>query len=80
MSRLPSHGFTFGSPPKLQGHETLQLQLSATVAVICQLGVAARGARSPETATKQMSVATSIRITGASWQSGILPDISDFEG
>src|SRR5215831_2680931 len=43
MSRLPSHGFRFGSPPKLHGHEIVQLQLSATVAVTCQLGSAARG-------------------------------------
>src|SRR5579862_7333344 len=44
MRRLPSHGFLFGSPPKLQGHEIEQLQLSATVAVMCQFGSAARGA------------------------------------
>jgi hypothetical protein len=30
-------------PPKLQGHEIVQLQLSATVAVTCQFGAAARG-------------------------------------
>jgi hypothetical protein len=41
MSRLPSQGFFVGSPPKLQGQETVQLQLSATVAVTCQLGGAA---------------------------------------
>jgi len=39
---LPSHGFLFGSPPKLHGHDTVQLQLSATVAVMCQFS-AARG-------------------------------------
>jgi hypothetical protein len=27
-----------GSPPKLHGHDTVQLQLSATVAVICHDG------------------------------------------
>src|SRR5476651_1949624 len=43
MSRLPSHGLRFGSPPKLQGHEMVQLQLSATVATRCQSGSAARG-------------------------------------
>src|SRR5215831_5826254 len=43
ISRLPSHGLRFGSPPKLQGHEIVQLQLSATVAVMCQSGAAARG-------------------------------------
>jgi hypothetical protein len=43
ISRLPSHGLRFGSPPKLHGHEIVQLQLSATVAVRCQFGSAARG-------------------------------------
>src|SRR5947208_16024485 len=43
ISRLPSHGFFVGSPPKLQGQEILQLQLSATVAVRCQFASAARG-------------------------------------
>src|SRR3954470_13414041 len=43
ISRLPSHGLRFGSPPKLQGHEMVQLQLSATVAIRCQFGSAARG-------------------------------------
>src|SRR6266576_78520 len=42
MRRLPSQGLRFGSPPKLQGHEMVQLQLSATVATRCQLGSAAR--------------------------------------
>src|SRR5262245_45380596 len=43
MSRLPSHGLRFGSPPKLHGQLTVQLQLSATVAVMCQFGAAACG-------------------------------------
>src|SRR5262245_56997394 len=43
MMRLPSHGLRFGLPPKLHGHEIVQLQLSATVAVTCQFGAAARG-------------------------------------
>src|SRR5262245_47518180 len=43
MRRLPSHGLRFGLPPKLHGHEIVQLQLSATVAVTCQFGAAARG-------------------------------------
>src|SRR6185295_2222658 len=43
IRRLPSHGFRLGLPPKLHGHETVQLQLSATVAVTCQFGAAARG-------------------------------------
>jgi len=30
-----------GDPPKLHGHDTVQLQLSATVAVMCQDGVCA---------------------------------------
>jgi hypothetical protein len=42
MKRLPSHGMREGSPPKLQGHETVQLQLSATVAVSCQFVTCAR--------------------------------------
>src|SRR5262245_26963703 len=36
--RLPSHGMCEGSPPKLQGQEMVQLQLSATVAVSCHDG------------------------------------------
>src|SRR3954470_3754919 len=43
IRRLPSHGLRFGLPPKLHGHEIVQLQLSATVAVTCQFGAAARG-------------------------------------
>src|SRR5215468_2600900 len=43
IKRLPSHGLRFGLPPKLHGQETVQLQLSATVAVMCQFGSAARG-------------------------------------
>ena len=41
MRRFPSHGMRFGVPPKLQEQETAQLQLSATVAVICQSGAGA---------------------------------------
>ncbi len=40
--RFPSQGMRFGDPPKLQGHEIVQLQLSATVAESCQDGVCAR--------------------------------------
>src|SRR5262245_48610311 len=62
MSRLPSHGFRFGSPPKLHGQEIVQLQLSATVAVTCQLGSAARGgAVNAVTATKNATVRVRIR-------------------
>src|SRR5262245_49336263 len=43
MRRLPSHGIRFGEPPKLQEQETVQLQLSATVAVMRHSGAAARG-------------------------------------
>src|SRR6185436_16128673 len=43
IRRLPSHGVRFGSPPKLHGQEMVQLQLSATVAVRCHAGAAARG-------------------------------------
>src|SRR5579864_3812157 len=42
ISRLPSQGLTLGSPPKLHGQAILQLQLSATVAEMCQFS-AARG-------------------------------------
>jgi hypothetical protein len=42
MKRLPSQGMRDGSPPKLQGHDTVQLQLSATVADSCQLATWAR--------------------------------------
>ena len=41
IMRLPSHDIPEGLPPKLHGHETVQLQLSATVAVRCQLGACA---------------------------------------
>jgi len=44
MSRFPSHGIRFGFPPKLQEQETAQLQLSATVAVMCQSGAGVCGA------------------------------------
>src|SRR6185503_3672806 len=54
IRRLPSQGMRFGSPPKLQGHEMVQLQLSATVAVRCQFGVAARGGT--ERATSAIAV------------------------
>src|SRR5215472_6703459 len=53
MSRLPSHGFRFGLPPKLHGHEIVQLQLSATVAVMCQFGSAARGGAVSERTTSE---------------------------
>jgi hypothetical protein len=43
-----------GSPPKLHGHDTVQLQLSATVAVRCQFGAAARGGA--ERATRAIAV------------------------
>src|SRR5689334_8168065 len=36
--RLPSQGMCDGSPPKLQGHDIVQLQLSATVADIFHEG------------------------------------------
>src|SRR5262245_53729535 len=42
MMRLPSHGIRLGSPPKLHGQATTQLQLSATVAESCHDGVCAR--------------------------------------
>src|SRR5687767_4935904 len=42
MKRLPSHGMRDGSPPKLHGQDTVQLQLSATVAVSCQFATCAR--------------------------------------
>src|SRR2546423_5442046 len=64
ISRLPSHGFFVGSPPKLHGHETVQLQLSATVAVTCQFGAAARGGTA--TATRHVAMrAMSLRIARA---------------
>jgi hypothetical protein len=45
-----------GSPPKLHGHEIVQLQLSATVAVMCQAGAAACGGAIR--ATNRMDAAT----------------------
>ncbi len=42
IMRLPSHDMPEGLPPKLHGHDTVQLQLSATVAVRCQFGACAR--------------------------------------
>jgi hypothetical protein len=61
MKRLPSHGSRDGSPPKFHGHDTVQLQLSATVAVSCQLGDCARdgitntSARTTIAETKRMA-------------------------
>src|SRR5947209_18544007 len=69
MSRLPSHGLRFGSPPKLHGHDTVQLQLSATVAVMCQVGAAARGAvkaaRMMATAAKEIRMTASVALQPA---------------
>src|SRR5438046_4249003 len=62
ISRLPSHGFFVGSPPKLQGHEILQLQLSATVAVRCQFASAARGGTADNETKPTRAIANSLRI------------------
>src|SRR3954471_20628647 len=62
ISRLPSHGLRFGSPPKLQGQDTVQLQLSATVAVMCQLGSAARGGAVSPTRTSAAATKAGRRI------------------
>jgi hypothetical protein len=51
MNRFPSHGMRDGSPPKLHGHDTVQLQLSATVALSCQLGDCAREGTTTANAT-----------------------------
>src|SRR6185503_16792107 len=65
ISRLPSQGVRFGSPPKLHGQETVQLQLSATVAVRCQLGAAARGGALSATSAIAIEI-RSIRMARAS--------------
>src|SRR5262245_30956513 len=83
MRRLPSHGFRFGLPPKLHGHEIVQLQLSATVAVTCQFGAAARGG-----AVMAMVIRTTATISvriGDSAARGpvgfeVLPDLLDHPG
>src|SRR5215213_7199326 len=70
ISRLPSHGVRFGSPPKLQGHEMVQLQLSATVAVRCHLGAAARGG-AVSAVSAIVIVTRRVRMAGESLPAGL---------
>src|SRR5918993_4389246 len=59
--RLPSHGMREGSPPKLHGHDTVQLQLSATVAVSFQTGCRAPDGTSSNN-TARVTTARVVRI------------------
>src|SRR6185295_4670350 len=71
MTRLPSHGLRFGLPPKLHGHEIVQLQLSATVAVTCQFGAAARGGAVMAVNSRTAAIST-VRMPRASPVRGVL--------
>jgi len=53
----------FGFPPKLQEQETAQLQLSATVAVMCQSGAGVCWAGLARRATPEQTRATRVAVT-----------------
>src|SRR4029077_9484413 len=61
MMRLPSHGIRLGSPPKLHGQATTQLQLSAPVADSCHDGDCARDG-TVRTTSKSAATGASVRI------------------